>query len=423
MIEIAIYINALISSLIVGIKTKTYRNYTSIFNVWWSLLVFLSSRGYFDLFVPSDRVYLTIFIGMFGFNIASIIFERAVTLDISSPQKDIINTLKSKFVIIMQIIVFVIIIPYFMNSVQIILTRGLPELRTLVYDNPLEQFLLYNFVEPTIVASLMILIFMISSSKKKSFLNLMILINLVLYTFTFAGRINFFRLIIFLLLVVFLYRRKNKTKLVERKSRKKVFLIVLLTLIIGISITINRSDGALYSVVEQIYAYFVGSLVLFDTLSNLGYPAHSEYLFGRATIGGLVDSFILFFEQTINVFDFSKTDMAIMKINSVTSLYYVIGPGKVMNAFPTMFYVFKQDFGMIGVFVVPFIYSSILSYFKVMASKKFDIRYDMIYILLGFIGIFGSNRWEPTQFWVWGAAFFIMIFIKRPNLKKGKLYE
>ncbi|HEM3655056.1 TPA: oligosaccharide repeat unit polymerase [Streptococcus suis] len=424
MIEITIYLNIIVTLLTLKIKLGHINNFTSIFNSWWGLLVFLSSRGFFGLNIPSENTFITVLIGMIGFNLSSILFENNAKLSIDNYYHMIHFKLRERFLIFIQLLVLGLMIPYFIDSLQIIISSGLPSLRTLVFDSAIDQFILYYLIEPLIVASMLTLLFLIFGNKKNKLLYLLIINNLILYTFTFGGRINFFRLTIFLILMAKLYETTPKllnVKLKNLKSKRKSLGILGVAVLIGLYITIKRSAGDLYSVVEQIYIYFVGSFTLYDKLDLLGYPKNSDLLFGRATIGGFVDTIILFFEQTINVCNFTKADMAITKVNQVTSQYYEIGYGKLMNAFPTMFYIFRLDFGYFGVFVIPFLYGSILNFIKIKASKINNIKYGMIYVLLAYIGIFGSNRWEPSQFWFWGTLFYISLFFTEK--KKGRTHE
>ena len=91
---------------------------------------------------------------------------------------------------------------------------------------------------------------------------------------------------------------------------------------------------------------------------------------------------------------------------------YYVGNGILSNAFPTAFYYFLEDFGLLGLLIEPVLWSVLAIIIYKKASKKPSIvRYCLQYTSL--ITIVYSVCWWPLYRIEYFSTIFIVIFITK----------
>lgn len=417
--------------LIVYLNTKTIANSIIMYNVWWCSVVSFSTLGISGLFIPSDYTYFIIFLGTLGFNFAGILFYRNkryyVTSNISyrnKPQSDV----RLWLYYLLQIITTIFLIPYFLRGLMVTTSQGMATLRALQIDDPLEQLKIFWFSEPVLVASMILSSFLYLSGQSKIWILIPVLINTILFAFSFGGRIVFFWLIFFFIFAWLFIRKNNfQKKAPSLTVSKKIWGILIVTILISTSIWImlyitkQRSPNT--SLISTISIYFFGSFTMLDILLHNPELSmlHAPLMLGRATLGGLVDTIILFAAKALGIFGLTTQHMAVNQINSVTSKPHYVGNGIWMNAFSTMYYPYLRDFGVFGAFLVPFLLGLALCLVrKILYSHRCLLWYS-IYSIMCFCCLFSTNRWEFVHFWPWGTIFFVFMLTKSSHVNNKKI--
>jgi oligosaccharide repeat unit polymerase len=312
----------------------------------------------------------------------------------------------------------IFLIPYFLKGIIIsqedslaVLKGGLADL---FENSPLEVIKIYWFCEPMVITSIIISSFIFFFIKKKLSLVILTIINVLLFSFAFGARIQMFRMCFILLIFLFFNFLVLGDKKFIGKRIKQSFLFIASFIIIMTVFTQERSWEKKVSFTKTFNLYFIGSFSLLDKFINN--PSLSkidkDYLYGRASLGSFIDPFLLLGVKT-GVTNLTTDDLGVNNINKVSEQFYNVGKNYEMNAFCTMYYPFMRDFGLLGVFIFPFLLGSFLNWLLFKIQKTKDSFFFIAYIMFCYIMIFASNRWELVNFWPFGALVYTFLILKR----------
>jgi oligosaccharide repeat unit polymerase len=208
------------------------------------------------------------------------------------------------------------------------------------------------------------------------------------------------------------------------KKRLKVFLIIFALIVVGITLLRNNSkEGILSNVIETVLSYFCGGTRVFNQiLQQPSFYGLDAYTFGICTFAGLLS--IL---STIQTYSFGKLGLGILPASFSS---YTIAQGYVakritygvnsaMNAFPTMFYYFVRDAGVIGLIIGPILFARVISHVEKKLLKTKDLINSFKYFYLMYALLMSVCWWEPMrqEFWMtflWGVL--ICNYILKPRL-------
>lgn len=399
-------------------KLGTFRNHYFLFNIWWVLLLLIAQMDSTGLNPPSQYFYYICFFGILSFNASMITAKIRITnIKINSETVKI----NYKLYFCLQLLTTIFLIPYFFKGLLVSQEENMAVLKASLVDlfenSPFEVIKIYWFCEPIVIASIIISSFMFFFIKKNVMLIIMTIINVLLFSFAFGGRIQMFRMCFILLIFLFFNFLVYGEKKHINKRIKQCFLFIVSFCVIMTIFTQQRSWDDKVSFGKTFNTYFIGSFSLFDkfinntSISNLD----KDYLYGRASLATVIDPFVLLASKTISA-DLSTKDLGVNKINKVSEKFYTVGKNYEMNAFCTMYYPFMRDFGILGVFIFPFLLGAFLNWllYKLENSKK--SFFFIIYIMFCYIMIFASNRWELVNFWPFGTVvytFFIFMEMRK----------
>jgi len=417
MIIVALIVIVCLSFIVIAhTYNGTYKNHYTMFNVWWGSLVLISYLNLSPLNQPSLYTYIIILLGTIGFNIS--VFTSKVKMSNIKVELGGFR-INVTLLVIFQLIAIFFIFPYF--------TVGLAaddpaSVKATLLDtftgNPIEVIKIYWFSEPVIITSIILSGFLFYFERGAAVWLVLILtiINVLVFSVAFGGRIEMFRMCFILLTFSYLKGFVLADKELVKKRIKFSFLFIVAFIIIMTLVTQKRSFDNDVSFYKTFNIYFIGSFSLFDNFLNNPHISMigRDLLFGRATFASFIDPFLLFGSKVLHINDLTTKDMGVNIINDVQEKFYSVGKeGYQMNAFATMYYPFIRDYGMIGVLAIPFLLGYILNKLVYLLFKFNSLYIFLIYVLLCYIMIFASNRWEFVNFWPFGAIAYLYILTNK----------
>lgn len=402
------------------IQTKTYLNSGSIFCFIWGITGIFSNMGLYGVYLPSGIVNIAMLLGIAVFAIVYSALSRNRKINaqyISEMQCEI----KYKIVYIINVLVFIYIIPFFIRALVIIRTEGFMYLRSIAgiesYEmgaTSLSNLILQAFCYPAIIATFIIGCILIFQGNKKSIKIIIIsFINLTLYCLTNAARNGFIVLIvIFVVCYVKYYRtqRKENVQVISKKERFLSFLIACICIAILLWISNERSsDGD--SIIRTAYLYYFGGpAYLSQLLDNLlNYKINSTLLFGVSSFGFVWNIFAL----VLNRIGFSIVNSDFIINSTLACRSLTVGSGVKLNAMSTIFFPFLMDWGYLGLIFGPILFAIFSNIIDKKTYWKNSIRWHAIEVYWFYVIYRSVFKWEGVSVGFFFVLFFIALFTKR----------
>ncbi|MGN8964294.1 O-antigen polymerase [Bariatricus sp. HCP28S3_D3] len=349
---------------------KSNLNYANVFIIMYVFVMLLSLFSFFGFESVSLTTYLYLTIGLFSFEIFTLIFTSAIRVKkkifaVYEPRSFIKLTLSC--------IILAILVPIAVKGFAIFKESGFNYLRWAwqgdYYDQRI-RFLIVYFLSP-LNTSLTCYSILELIQKRKVSINLLInFFTYIVLMFITAGRMDFLLIIMYMISALGFEYGGSISRIIK-KNKKLIFSILALLLLI-VAITGQRSLNSEKGLLYNVYCYFVGSIHLFDyyikhtatTLLNGG-----NYLFGKGMLSPITDVFKIFIKGVG-----FQTNMlsGIEEINQIAQIYFTLNNGVVMNNNVTFAYVCLRDFGILGLVIDPaymaLVYAFIYKRYKVVNS-------------------------------------------------------
>lgn len=336
------------------------------------------------------------------------------------------NIEKSKVIIVMQIVLMIILLFYsirFSNFASLVDDKA--ELRmikyTYLFGSQLE-YMFYNYIVSTIfeITSIIVCI-LIAKKKLKNIVVVFGIINIFLEMSIGYGRMQLFRIIIYIIIASFLIKKEKK----KFSFKRSILIIVVSTVVfmistiptalrLGINIfdTNEFGEKILNKQIQQVICYFTGGFRTLDAFIDNGIP-NVSYTIGRATLGGI---------DEIVCNGISLVNSNIHSINSVIGSYtqrpVYIGKGVTFNAFYTCIMDFYLDFGIVGVFIGAIIHALLLYYVTNNYLKKKNLISAVLCIFV-FMNAFSCVYIWPYQSAETMSCLIVLLILN----KKGELVK
>ena len=402
------------------IQTKTYLNSGSIFCFIWGITGIFSNMGLYGVYLPSGIVNIAMLLGILVFAIVYSALSRNRKINaqyISEMQCEI----KYRMVYVINVLVFIYIIPFFIRALVIIRTEGFMYLRSIagiesseMRATSLSNLILQAFCYPAIIATFTIGCILFFQGNKKSIKIIIIsFINLTLYCLTNAARNGFIVLIvIFVVCYAKYYRtqRKENVQVISKKERILSFLIACVCIVILFWISNERSsDGD--SIIRTAYLYYFGGpAYLSQLLDNLlSYKINSTLLLGASSFGFVWNIFAL----VLNRIGFSIVNSDFIINSTLACRSLTVGSGVKLNAMSTIFFPFLMDWGYLGLIFGPILFAIFSNIIDKKAYWKNSIRWHAIEVYW-FYAIYRTVfKWEGVSVGFFFVLFFIALFTKR----------
>lgn len=422
-IVILFFLNSIFYIFLSRRKYKSLINPVFILNSVMVVVSFLSLFGLYGLYVPSELTYVVIYISCFVFSIVSITKTKVINTYDSSELN--INQTKSKrknkrFRILAWLNVFsyFFIMPFTIEAIKILLSKGVSYLRayslavgglnTSLVDQIILQWVIQGIFYGTILYALILFAKNDNYKIPLSFA----LIDIILYSVTFGGRRIILFSIIYLIISLILFSRKNRfwPALITNKKRKKIHILLFLAMgILSVFYITSKRGFSGDGFISSLIIYYVGGLNILDkAISEFGLLRINEFLLGTATIGGLIDPPLAVFSFLTGVEFLRPTEIVL----GFSGQIHLIGENLRFTAFTTWLYPFIRDFGIFGVIMMPVVFAIIIKRIFYLAFSKGDIYFQSLYVYLLYVLTQSSIGWEFTSQYTWFGLMFLFIFTR-----------
>lgn len=411
------------------IKNKLIVKGVNLLNIWWIIILIISTFNPYGLYEVSTYTYLIVIISLFFLNFGNFV-SYFITLKNKNFVSDdgnneVISTIsyqldrvnRSKIMFILTII-FTFIVFRYMNlyKYEVVVNNNLAESRMMrfeigtIFKSPVE-ILLYMYIIETF-AHFAILYTAISIVWFKfSKLFFLTLFFTYCYVSFGSGRLLLIELII-IIIILFIIRKNYINESFEKFKLKKqnyliyiiMFLFSFISYFYSIFLSLFRTGNSELTTknleegnslfFEHIVIYLVGALRTLDYGINIHSQKIESYTFGTLSFGGM-DQLI---NNLFNIFGIKYLNNLSI-VGKITFEPIYIGGGNEFNALYTYIFPMYLDFGICGVILISFIFGFSLNKLIFFFQKKIDLFSLLIlvfFIKVLFIGVLKANFQSPS---------------------------
>lgn len=394
--------------ILAWIKCGSLINPVSYFNIWWGSFLFISSINLVGIRTPRIETYWMFLLALSAYSIGSItLLENHNTKKMMSPgcfkHYDYLSENKIlKIFLYLQIITFIILLFFFKKSLNMLTSLDPGTYRYLVYtDEGVFQghkILLNYYLRPAVFITTFITLAGVFYGIIKKRFFILAVVNIFLYSMVILGR-SAIILIVFCSIIGFLYM--YDTNLIKLKKRYLVILIIPIIFVITLSI-FRKSYASAKSATDILYDYFIWYLTApftaFDFfLHNFKTSVDYDFSICRSFFGGIeefLEPFIRKVYPNFNQINNSSHEM-------IGQFRDLGGIATHHNSHYTMLFTFYRDAGLYGILIYSYIFgvSSTVAYNSF--RKNPSVFNIIILILLTYLSIMSTTRWEFMYSWTW----------------------
>ena len=423
------------------IINRKISNLGFLFNLWW-LIIITSFNIFKDSMYPiGSNVYIYFFLGTIIFNIFYFLFFTTkskflnyLSIELSTENENFYN----KYIVIIQFIMLLFLIPFVLKNLPSALAGGLLEVRanylghtsTLVFNNTFQRILYIHLgIFPCISACIMLHAILWSQGKIKIKSLIIDFINLLcLLIITGARTYIYYSAIYFIGAFVINYNKmKKKSRRQSSRLKRNIILLTAILIISGLIITSQRTFYAHSSSAENLrdtfIIYFCGGIKVFDiALVSPNIFGFSNHTYGLSIFSGIISIFVLLLNSIPYIGGFT-TQLPTNLVQQYLENNINIGPHLSMNAFATMYYYFYRDMGTLGIIFGNLILAYVSAKFSKRILKSNNYLNQIVYLQTLLLIVFSVCWWEPSRMEFYAVLFyavFIIKFIEKMELKKGK---
>lgn len=386
-----------------------------LFNVLWfcvTLILLINTMGWYAI---NNVVYGILLLGLISFNVGGVLIGYGTLKDVHTIRKSYTecrcteNKINYKNVgnklILIQIILTVVSIPLFLRGLQYISNYGMSQMRNIFSDGVTNGYMtatervfyIHLGIFPAMQACSYIQIFLWVKGKIKGRQLFFSVIDLLIIVISTAGRweIMYFALA---MLCAFMLNRKlgdsDTSKRKQKKLQKSVKLLIGIACVALALVTIQRhkvTSNIVSTGLNVVAKYFCcGPALLQVALNNPVDAGISKWHFGLASFSGLLDVV----SYCIKIVSLKKIDLIFYNPQEYMSTFFEVGEMQKMNAYPTWYYYFMQDFGYLGVIFFSMIIGGISVKIYQLVKKNPNLQNQLIYFYMLHVILFSSIWFE-----------------------------
>jgi oligosaccharide repeat unit polymerase len=372
-----IAINSLLVSRLVY---KTILTPITFYSVLWCVVGIVTNLGIYGYYLPSELVNWAMAIGSIIFLIIYVLgFKYKSNLINISIQS---STLNIRYVVIINILCFIIIAPYCIKALSVIRGAGFTYLRSIVgntelgiINNSLISNLLESIIKPIIMTTsvLSVTIMFTNESKKKKILTVLLaVIGVFLYSILNASRILIVNYL-FYWIISFLLLDKSSILVLLWREKTKIFIV---TIMIAFLLYMQRARSSDISILETFYIYYFSGPAYLTQIVNdtIVFSINNQFLWGTATFGFISNIF-----SNVLILLTGKPQGSVYLLGSVlTNKQYAVSSRHLVNSMSTVYYNFLLDWGTLGIVLGPII----VAYLSVQISKRAYMERNLLSVSL-----------------------------------------
>lgn len=396
MIIILLAILLLVIGLIYIISKKIFHPTIILFSLWFVIISF-AYAGMYDMIDINVRTYYIIFLGLFSFFIGNLFSSFFIRKNNVQERETLLNFNWKFAYIFLYISLFGTSILFFVTFKYLLLGYSFSQIHNMFYGYGEANKLLSDFLNsivtwislPSLYLSIFVAIISFFDKKSNKKFILLTILSLFFYIIGNASRMILI-IVVLSIFVMFLYYNEN----ISKKTKRYIKILIILLLLLFLILTFLRTSSSSSSV-NSLYAYMSIPVALLDKWINIFDSSVSfNYTYGGSFFYGII-SWINWFISKVG-YNLPIYNIIYQHIIDTQNVWFQIFPGKVYNAYCTMFYYFYMDFGIFGIFLESFIFG-ILAYIPYKNIVKYKNKKYLLYYLLIFQCIlFSFVRWTPA---------------------------
>lgn len=373
-----------------------------VFNFIWTFAIVSNQINLNGFYPVHEKTYLVILIGLITFNIPFLMTMNTGTIE----QPDMMEISRNgiKTILGLQVIMILMLIPLAIKAIPFYQIYGNVGFRTVYakgieygYMSAAERMLYIHFgVFPLCLVTNMAMIFLWTHGVVKFRALVLGLVAEALISFCSGSRGN-----ILLLLFVVIQAMLLSTKMSEElsyylnKVKRQVKWVIVGLVIALIYISIQRgnvgSGNFVLEFAKTITANFSGGIQLLDlALQDPDKWDLSNYYLGIATLNG----FFQILAVVVRIISLNRINLTIPSVAQYASNFFSVSPTQSMNAYVTIFYTFIQDFGYLGIIILPVIIGGIAVHIYRRMCRNADIYSMLMLSFINIVFLFSTIRWR-----------------------------
>lgn len=406
---------------------KTLVNPISLYNLSWILCVGCNSiliAKYGTDFVSSE-IYIGVLLSCFLLTATCILYSSKYKKNIAVYDMLATDTyeLNFKFILILNIIAIISNIPTMLESIEIILTKGIYYARmeqvvgtgiAFILKDMYKNIVVLPVFSATIYLSIDALVY--NTTKYKYQLLTLSILELIMYTVAYFGRWLILQVFLFaVLLFLFRFKQSKVDFSVKEKKRLKslkkigVFLGILMIISL-VAITSQRTMGDDGSILYTVTLYFGGSLKYCD-LGIQEIKENAHILYGAGLFPAIWDYPLLIMQKLANL-DFLRPQEILYLYSAPIKS---IGNGSVFTGFGTILMNMYLDGGFIGIIFDSIILGVISSSFYQKMTVDYNIRKRLCGFLSLLIMALVIIQWDGNRIATLMVFVYFFLFTKKKS--------
>ena len=385
-----------------------------LYNALWLIVTIVLQINTMEWYPLGNDVYTVLLVGLISFDFGGLLIGYG-TINKSSIyantyteeyEDDEINYRKvGNRLLMIQLVLTIISIPLFLRGLSYVQKYGMSVMRN-IFANGVEEgymtaaeriLFLHLGIFPAMQTCSFIQVFLWAKGKIKGWHLIASVIDLILVIVITVGRWEVFYFALAMLSAYYLNKSPEDSGLTvqkQKKIRRRIKFLIIIAIIVLSAETIQRHklSGTIFaSILNVVAGYFCcGPALLQVMMQNPVASGISVWHWGQSVFGGLLGCF----SYIIQIISFRRINPVFFNAQTYAAEFYAVGAHQSMNAYPTWYYYFMQDFGYLGVVFVTAIIAGISVRIYRKAKRNPSINNQLAYFYVLHVILFASIWWE-----------------------------
>lgn len=387
-----------------------------LYNALWLIVTIVLQINTMEWYPLGNDVYAILLIGLISFDFGGGLLIGYGTINKSSIyintyieecENDEIDYRKvGNRLLMIQLVLTLISIPLFLRGLSYVQRYGMSVMRN-IFANGVEEgymtaaeriLFLHLGIFPAMQTCSFIQVFLWAKGKIKGWNLIASIIDLVIVVVSTVGRWEVFYFALAMLCAYMLNKSPSDSGMSigkQKKIRRRIRMIIVIAIIALASVTIQRHKviGNIFeSILNIVAGYFCcGPALLQVMLKNPVSSGISAWHWGgQAIFGGLLGCI----NYILQIVTFKRVHLNLYDTQAYAAEFYAVSAHQSMNAYPTWYYYFMQDFGYLGVVLVTAIIAGISVRIYRKAKRNPSINNQLAYFYVLHVILFASVWWE-----------------------------
>lgn len=385
-----------------------------LYNALWLIVTIVLQINTMEWYPLENDVYAVLLVGLISFDFGGLLIGYG-TINKSSIY---VNTYTEEYkddeidyrkvgnrLLMIQLVLTLISIPLFLRGLSYVQSYGMSVMRNIIansveagYMTAAERILFLHLgVFPAMQTCSFIQVFLWAKGKIKGWNLIASIIDLIIIVVSTVGRWEVFYFALAMLCAYMLNKRTSDSGMSigkQKKIRRRIRVIIAIAIIALAGVTIQRHKvvGNIFeSILNIVAGYFCcGPALLQVMLKNPVSSGISTWHWGQAIFGGLFGCI----NYILQIVTFKRVYLNLYDTQAYAAEFYAVGAHQSMNAYPTWYYYFMQDFGYLGVVLITAIIAGISVRIYRKAKREPSINNQLAYFYVLHVILFASVWWE-----------------------------